>query len=294
MIHYPVKLAGVTTRVLEAGFAPGPDRVGDRPLAVLVHGVGARADRWIHNVDALAAAGYRVVAFDLPGHGLADKASDGTYTVPAFADLVDAVIDRYEAPDAHLVGTSLGGHVVGVAAARRPERVRSLTLVGTVGMVPLGEDRRAATGGRLGAATRDGVVRKFGVLVHDQSLVTEDWIREEILVNSSPGAAEALRAMGSYFTHHLDDDVVGPQLGELCSAGRFPVLIVWGEEEIAFPLAMGLDAWRVVAGSSLVTLAATAHAPYLERPDAFNAVLTDFWAGSLGRTMAPGIAYHQR
>ena len=65
MIQYPLGAAGTLTRVLEAGR-------GDRTM-LLVHGVGARADRWRLNLDALAEAGYHAYAIDLPGHGLAEK-----------------------------------------------------------------------------------------------------------------------------------------------------------------------------------------------------------------------------
>ncbi|MYI14983.1 MAG: alpha/beta fold hydrolase [Acidimicrobiaceae bacterium] len=65
MIQYPVEAGGVLTRVLAAG--DGDDHL------VLVHGVGARADRWRRNVDPLAEAGWHVHALDLPGLGLSDK-----------------------------------------------------------------------------------------------------------------------------------------------------------------------------------------------------------------------------
>jgi pimeloyl-ACP methyl ester carboxylesterase len=271
MISYPAGIGGITTRVLEAG--SGDD------VVVLIHGVAARADRWRYNLDALADAGYRAFAFDLPGHGFAEKGPGDRYSVPHFAATVGAFLDWVGTPTAHLVGTSLGGHTVGYYAAHHPERVRSLALVGSVGLVPLGAERRQQTAARLGIATREGVIAKFGILVHDQSLVTENWIAEEIRVNSSPGAAEAFA-------------VLGPQLGVLNASGRFPVVLIWGAQEIAFPLSMGFEAQKVITGSSLVAIEGTSHAPYLERPEAFNNVLIDFLGNTLGRWQGDGITYH--
>ena len=68
MITYPFALGDQYTRVLEQGTGP--------KTIVLVHGLGARADRWRRNIGPLADAGYRRVAFDLAGHGFASKDSD--------------------------------------------------------------------------------------------------------------------------------------------------------------------------------------------------------------------------
>src|SRR5674476_1277009 len=49
-------------------------------VVVLVHGAGARADRWRTSLDALGALGHRALALDLPGHGLATKGAGREYT----------------------------------------------------------------------------------------------------------------------------------------------------------------------------------------------------------------------
>jgi 2-hydroxy-6-oxonona-2,4-dienedioate hydrolase len=283
MIWYPAEIAGTLTRVAEAGD-------GDR-VVVLVHGVASRADRWRHNLDPLAAEGYHVFAVDLPGHGFARKGAGPQYSVPAFAAFVEGILDFAGVERAVLVGTSLGGHVVGWLAAHRPDRVTSLVLVGSVGVVPLGEERRQRTRQRLTDVSEAGVRSKFEVLVHDQALVTDEWVREEMLINSSPGAADSLSAIARYFGDDLDNDVVGPELGHLCAAGAFPVLLVWGAEEVAFPLSIGLEAVDVITGSCLAVIAKTAHAPYFENPQAFNRIVADFLGGRLGSWESPDVDY---
>ena len=68
MISYPFGVGRTLTRVIEAG--TGAANV------VLVHGLGARADRWVGVLAVLAKAGYHGYALDLPGHGFADKGAD--------------------------------------------------------------------------------------------------------------------------------------------------------------------------------------------------------------------------
>lgn len=266
MIQYPAAVNGVLTRVLAAGS-------GHHHL-VLVHGVGARCDRWRRNIDTFAAAGWHVHAFDLPGHGLAQKGDGPDYSVPGYARFVDGFLDLIGADTAVLVGTSLGGHTVATLACERPERVRALALVGSIGLIPWGSERRAATRSRLRDASPESIENKLRLLVYDQDLVTDDWLREEFLINNSPGAAQSFAAIADYIADHIDDDVVGPRLAGL--QGRPPVLLVWGADERAVPLETGRAAHELIEGSELAVIEAASHAPYFERPAEFNRILLDF------------------
>jgi len=283
MITYPTTIGDVSTRVFEAG-------AGDKTI-VLVHGLGARADRWRHNIEPLASAGYHVYAFDLPGHGFASKGPDLRYTVPAFAETVEGFLDSVGVQRSTLIGTSLGGHTVGWFAAENPERVSALVMVGTTGLVALGAERRAQTRSRVTVTDPEGVATKLTRVVFDQSLVNDEWIQEESRINSSPGASEGFHALGQYFGEHLDDDIVTERLAKHLAADAFPLLLVWGARDIGFPVEMGRAAHEQLAGSSLVVLDDAAHAPYFERPEAFNRVVLDFLAGDLGDYKAAGVSY---
>ena len=80
-------------------------------------------------------------------------------------------------------------------------------------------------------------------------------------------------------------------MGERLAAlsGRFEVLLVWGREDLGFPLAMGEAAHQMLDGSRLAIMDNAAHAPYFERPDAFNAIVTQFFAGRLGSEPIDGV-----
>lgn len=124
-----VRWAGGETRVLELGSGP--------PL-LLVHGVMDSAGLWAPILGALAAR-HRVLAVDLPGHGLADPFDW------AGADLEDVarafvrdVLDAFEIDSAALVGCSFGGFVCTAFALDAPGRVAALVLVGA----PVGVTRQ--------------------------------------------------------------------------------------------------------------------------------------------------------
>jgi pimeloyl-ACP methyl ester carboxylesterase len=91
---------------------------------VLIHGAWHGAWCWHKVVDALRAEGHRVVAPDLPGHG-EDPEPPAKVTLESYGDRACEAIDAQD-EDVILVGHSMGGFVISLAADRRPERIRKL------------------------------------------------------------------------------------------------------------------------------------------------------------------------
>lgn len=93
---------------------------GDGRSLVLVHGITESRRVWDPLVAPLVAAGYRVVAIDLRGHGASSRVPP--YDLATMAGDVGAVLAREGIGDALLVGHSLGGAVVSAYAAGGPCR----------------------------------------------------------------------------------------------------------------------------------------------------------------------------
>ncbi|WP_307843963.1 alpha/beta fold hydrolase [Sanguibacter suaedae] len=93
---------------------------------VLVHGVRTSRTMWRAQEEVLRAAGHRVVAVDLPGHG---RRLDEPFTVDRCLEVVDEAVESLGGTAA-LVGLSLGGYVSVAYAARRPDRVAVLVAAG--------------------------------------------------------------------------------------------------------------------------------------------------------------------
>lgn len=100
-----------------------------RPTVVFIHGVLNDHSVWILQTRYLANHGYNVLAVDLPGHGR--SAGEAPASVEAGADFVVALLDAAGVKRAALVGHSFGSLIAMEAAARSPERVSHLALVGT-------------------------------------------------------------------------------------------------------------------------------------------------------------------
>jgi pimeloyl-ACP methyl ester carboxylesterase len=100
-----------------------------KPTVIFVHGVLNDHSVWILQSRYLANHGWNVLAVDLPGH--CRSAGEPPASVEDAADFVINLMDAAGLKQAALVGHSFGSLVVLEAAARAPERVSQLVLVGT-------------------------------------------------------------------------------------------------------------------------------------------------------------------
>lgn len=273
IVTYPLVADGIRTRVLEAGD-------GARTLLFL-HGLGARADRWRRNLGAMADRGWRCIAIDLPGHGLADKGPQVPADVNAMAAYVGAVTRELGLDETVLVGTSLGGHVLGKVALESALPVRGLMLIGTLGLFPLEPAVAAAIRGSVTDTSLEAIRRKLAFVMKVHDGITPGFIREEFMINNSAGATRSFERIGEYLVSQPESDLIGDRLPGL--AARIPLGIVWGALDEAVPVRIGHDAQRLLGLPAPTLIEGAGHAPYWERAETFNALLADFAGRAFAR-----------
>ncbi len=265
-ISYPLNVDGWLTRVIEAGSGADP--------VLFLHGLGARADRWRGTVERVGSVGFRAIAFDMPGHGFAAKEPGGPTTVPELAGYLIGLLRVLGIDRLTLVGTSLGGHIAAFAATLIPERVNRIVLVGATGLVPIGREAGEAIRQNVIAVDRDRIAAKLRFVFSDPRFVTEPFVEEEFRINNSPGALQTFQRLGDYMAAGVDNDCVGTQLASLFAARE--ILLIWGAEDRAVPVAVGEAARSLLGNPDLVLIPHAGHAPYLERPEQFHAALLGF------------------
>ncbi len=123
---------------------------GDQPAMVLIHGAGMDGTVWQLQTRYLAHRGHRVAAVDLPGHGR--SAGEPLGSIAELADWVGRFLDAAGLTPARVVGHSMGSFIGLDLAARRPELVTSLTLLGTADGMPVHPDLLSASEDRLADA----------------------------------------------------------------------------------------------------------------------------------------------
>jgi pimeloyl-ACP methyl ester carboxylesterase len=133
---------------------------GDGPRTVLLlHGFPQTSRCWAAQLDALAAAGYRAVAFDQRGYspGARPDAVDA-YKPALLVDDVLRVADALGCARVDLVGHDFGGMVAWMVAGHHPDRVATLTVASTPHPAAF---RAAYKGGSANQHERSGYMREF-------------------------------------------------------------------------------------------------------------------------------------
>ena len=135
-------LLGATETMLETrhGRVAVSDTGGDKPVILAIHGNSACKEAYTKLFAAFRDT-HRLIAFDLPGHGVSDNADPETaYNVPAYADVAEDVLRQVNAANPTVLGWSLGGYVGLELTARAPDRFAGLCITGTSPLNVVPED----------------------------------------------------------------------------------------------------------------------------------------------------------
>ena len=107
----------------------------NKPVIIFVHGSGLSHITWVLQTRYFAFHGYSVLAIDLPGHGY--SAGPSLKSMEEMGDWIADVIDVSDIKEASLVGHSQGCLVTMETASRYPDKVKSLSLMGGGGAIPM-------------------------------------------------------------------------------------------------------------------------------------------------------------
>ena len=148
----------------------GPE---DGPVVVCVHGLSTPAFGFVGLATALSMKGYRVLTYDLYGRGYSDN-SAGAQNIDFFLTQLDDLLDHLGISGKFdIIGYSMGGMISTAYAARSPERIGRLILLGAGGVAKI-DTSSDGLGGRV---TNPYLVRWMGIIFGGRSL--RKYIREE-------------------------------------------------------------------------------------------------------------------
>jgi pimeloyl-ACP methyl ester carboxylesterase len=258
---------GLWLHVREWGQADGP------PI-VFIHGLSQSHLCWDKQFESALADEFRLVAYDLRGHGMSDAPLEPEHYTDAtlWADDVAAILDQLQLARAVLVGWSYGPFVIcDYLRLYGQDRIAAVNFVG--GAVKLGE---AAFGTLLGPGFLDhfadataedlptniramrGLVRAFAAT----PLPAPD---VETLLCASMTVPAQVRA--NLAAREIDCDDVLHDL-------EVPLLITHGREDTVVLPAMAEHAHAICPTAEASWYDGVAHVPHLEEPERFNRELT--------------------
>jgi pimeloyl-ACP methyl ester carboxylesterase len=239
---------------------------------LLVHGQPGLGSDW----DAVAErlADHRVLIVDRPGFG---RSGDETLSIEGNAEVLGDLLSERDAAPATVVGHSYGGGVAILLAARRPELVSGLVLVGSVGRAEslnvldhllatpvMGEFLSAA-----GLFTLGRVLPRLRNLASAQQLAVLEWLRAS-LPDDRYGRASAQRGRRVWRSFVAEQRTLVREIGAVeVSLGsvRAPTIVISGAWDLVVPPSVSASIAAAIPGSELVSVARTGHFVPRDAPD---------------------------
>ncbi|MGW4483480.1 alpha/beta fold hydrolase [Amycolatopsis sp. NPDC004368] len=270
---------------------PGPDGT----VAVYVHGLGGSSSNWT-DLAALLAPTASGRAIDLPGFGFSEPTAGFDFGLDEHADVVARYIEGLGAGPVHLVGNSMGGAIVLLVAAARPELVRTLTLIS-----PAMPDRRpdprrlsdpmmalaylpvvgARVRRRLAAMTaRERAAQVINLCFYEPAKFPEqrlDELTEEHGARAALAWAAPALARSTFGIFRRWSSVGEASLWSVAARVSIPTLVVWGLHDRVISVRRAPRTARLLRHARLLVLPRTGHVAQMERPNVVARAVLGLW-----------------
>lgn len=240
---------------------------GAGPDLVLIHSLGADRRLW-HDVLAALRARFRVLTYDVRGHG-GTGGPYGPVTIDLMRDDLRTLLDDLGIERPAVVGLSMGGMIAQAFAAAWPERLEALVLADTAS--EFDGAIRAAWHERAAVARRDGMA----ALVEP---TLARWFPPVFLAAGGPSIGRLRATLAAQDPEHYAaaaEALAGLQLTERLAEIRTRTLVCTGADDVAIPPRFSTLLCERIAGAGFVSWPGVGHCPPLQDPAAFTrAVLT--------------------
>jgi 2-hydroxy-6-oxonona-2,4-dienedioate hydrolase len=256
-----VNVNGYMIRYLEAG-SP------DRKILVLLHGIGASAERWSRVIPTLSRE-YRVIAPDIIGFGYSDKPAV-EYTMDFFIDFFRSFLENLGISKASIIGSSLGGHIATEFAIRFNHMVEKLVLVSPAGMMKTSTPTLDRYIMAALYPEYQRVYEAFLEMVYDSNAINQETLTDFINRMSLHNAKHA-------FMSTLLGIRYAPDLRGRLSNITAPTLLVWGDDDTTIPLTEYSNQYHGIPNmEEIVVIKNCRHIPHVEKPATFNRIVLRF------------------
>lgn len=231
---------------------------GQGEILMMLHGLFGALSNWEGVINHFK-SNYRVIIPLMPIHDMPIKEA-GCIGLSVF---IEGFIEDMNLANLTLVGNSLGGHVALIYSLKHPEKVKRLVLTGSSGLF---ENTMGGSYPKRGSYeyTKERVEYTF----YDPKTATKELIDEVFeIINSIPKVMRIIAIAKSAQRNNMAKDIVRIET---------PTLLIWGLNDTITPPHVGHEFNKLIKNSELHFIDKCCHAPMMERPEEFNAIL-DEW-----------------
>jgi 2-hydroxy-6-oxonona-2,4-dienedioate hydrolase len=262
---------GIKTRYLSSG-------TKDKPLLLLLHGVGGHAEAYSRNLG-VHGEHFWTVAIDLLGHGWTDK-PEIDYQLPDYAGHVRNVLRALGRASAHISGESLGGWIAAWLAVHDPAVVDRLVLNTAGGWTAHPEVMARIKKLSNEAATDPNWERirtRLEFLMCDKTMVNDDLIETRRAIYAQPGFGDTMRRIMCLQEMPIrrPNMITADQYRSIAK----PTLVVWTSHDPTATPAEGAEIAGMIPNAKFVVMNRCGHWPQFEDAPTFNRLHLDFLRG---------------
>ena len=250
----------------------------DGPEILLIHGLGHAKESFSAQLEAAELSQYRIVAFDMRGHGQSGKpwTQDGYNSAEIWAEDVSAVIGAAGLKRPVLVGWSYSGFVVlDYLRVRGADALAGLVMVNTLGgLVPVVPNAVEGAMEDLGQAYRLLGAPSFSNQQRAVDLIAPYLVAQDV----APEWAKQVRVSGMMLPPYVRPllNAHPKDNADLLAQITVPLLIVHGVQDASLPATYVDQVAAAVPGTRIESYPDAGHTPFAEDPTRFNADLSAF------------------
>jgi 3-oxoadipate enol-lactonase len=249
---------------------------GDGPVVLFAHGLFVDRTIFDPQVTTLEAT-HRCIVLDMPGHGRSGWRKEG-WTLEDVAEDMALFIEEAALGPVSFIGQSQGGMIGMRLAARRPDLVSSLVLIGTSARAE--DPERLPRWHEVRRTLAEGALEEREALFADMQALLNDpnWLASEPALAASERAI-MLEHEPVALALAVDAAVLSRQdVRSLLPSVRAPTLVTCGESDRATSPELSRELASLIPTAHLAVLPGVGHHPPLEAPAAVDALLQDFLA----------------
>jgi len=253
-----IQIDGNKIRYLETG--------NSKNTLVLVHGLGASAERWSQTIPYLA-KDYRLIIPDLIGFGYSDKPLVD-YTPDFFSDFLGKFLDSTGVDNPNIIGSSLGGQVVAEYASTKTN-IEKLILSSPSGIM---KQSTPALDAYIMAAlypNEDNAINAFEMMEGSGGKIDKKIVEGFVERMKLPNAKMAFM---STILGLKNAEIITDRLKSI----NAPTLIIWGSRDPVIPIQHADGFISSIKDCRFYRMDDCGHTPYVQQPELFSKIVLDF------------------
>lgn len=239
---------------------------GDGFTLILIHGLGASADRWLSVIPYLE-KNFHLIVPDLIGFGDSDK-PNVNYTMEFFVQFLQNFVDAIKVGQFDIIGSSFGGQIVAEYSVVHGNNIKKMVLVSPSGINPRLTPFMKKYSMAMFSPNKQRIKEVFQMLNGSKNNVDSALVEEFITRMQQPKA----KMVATSILINLRDRDISKKLSEI----KCPSLVVWGDDDPVITLRYAKIFVSSIKNCDFALMKGCGHVPFVEKPREFSEIVSKF------------------